>query len=238
MKHQIQWLALVLAFAVGVAGSLGCATMLASEAVKSDDASFYYTPVLSDEIVAIGRPDAKLAKELEQPDAVAFVGLKKTYLLYKGGAELERIAQLKLDGRRMDIDSVRSNRLYLKDKQVWGDLTLTYGGGFPVSADDQAELEKGGFTVLKGARNNQYQKKVSIEGVIYPAIKLSDEQMSKLTTRRTFSLYNSKDAKPPVLNKILKAPLIAVGVATDIVLAPVYLGVGVIVLVGVAASGH
>jgi hypothetical protein len=40
------------------------------------------------------------------------------------------------------------------------------------------------------------------------------------------------------MGKILKAPVVVLGVATDIVLAPVYLGVGVIVLVGAALSSH
>lgn len=64
MKKQIQWLALVMTFVLGIAGSMGCATMAASSMVNSGDSDFYYKPVLSDEIVAIGRPDTALAKEL------------------------------------------------------------------------------------------------------------------------------------------------------------------------------
>jgi hypothetical protein len=232
VKYQIQWLALVLVFAMGVAGSMGCATMAASEYVNNGDREFYYTPVLADEIVAIGRPDAVLVKELEQPNAVAFIGLKNTYLLHKGGEELQRIAQLKLEGKRMDIDAARSYKLYLKDKQVWGELVLTYGGGLPIAADEVAELEKGGFIPLPSTKNIRYQKKLNIEGVVYPAIKLSEEQISKLGMHRAFNLYNPRDAKPPVMGKILKAPLIAVGVAADIALIPVYaVGLGVTVLI-------
>lgn len=232
MKHHIQWLALLLVFAMGVAGSMGCATMAASDYVKKGDTEFYYKPVLSDEIVAIGRPDAALVKELEQPDAVAFIGLKNTYLLYKGGAELERIAQLKLEGKRMIMDADRSHKLYLKDKQVWGELVLSYGGGKPIAAEEVAELEKGGFAPVPRSYGPVYQKKINIEGVLYPAIKLPDEQMSKLGMRRAFSLYNPLDAKPPVLGKILKSPLIAVGVIADIALIPVYaVGVGVAVII-------
>jgi hypothetical protein len=232
MKHQVQWLALVMFFVGGVAGSLGCATMAASNYVNKGDSEFYYKPILSDEIVAIGRPDAALAKELEQPNAVAFIGLKNTYLLYKGGEELERISQLKLEGRRMDIDATRSYKLYLKDKQVWGELVLSYGGGKPIAAAEVVELEKGGFALAPRSNGQLYQKKVNIEGVVYPALKLSDEQMSKLGARRAFNLYNPRDAKPPMLGKILKAPLIAAGVVADIALIPVYaVGVGVTVII-------
>jgi hypothetical protein len=234
MKFQLQWIALVVAFVTAIAVSMGCATMAASSIVNSGDSSFYDKPVLSDEIIAIGRLDAALAKEMEQENVVAFIGLKNAYLLHKGGAELEQISLLKLDGKRMDIDAVRSYKLYRKDKQVWGELILTYGGGAVVSVEEQAELAKGGFTAIKGVRNNQYQMKVGIEGMIYPAIKLSDQQMSKLTTRRAFNLYNPRDVKPPVIGKILKSPLIVAGVAADVALVPVYkviLGVTAVVLV-------
>ena len=236
MKNQMQWLVLVTGFIALIAGSLGCATMAASSVGSGNDRDFYYKPVLSDEIVAIGKPDAALTKEIGQDHAVAFIGLKNTYMLHKGGEELERIAQLKLEGRRMDIDAARSYRLYLKDKQVWGELILTYGGGTAISPEEQTELEKGGFIALKGSRNNQYQRKISIEGVIYPAIKLTNEQMSKLGSRRAFNLYNPRDAKPPVIGKILKVPLVVAGVAADIALAPVYLGVTALVLVGAVMS--
>lgn len=236
MNEQMRWLSLVMALVVGIAGSMGCATMAATSAVKSGDADFYFKPVLSDEIVAIGRPDATLAQQLGQSNAVAFIGLKHTYLLHKGGEELERIAQLKLDGKRLDIDAARSHKLYRKDQQVWGELTLTYGSIMTVTAEEQAELEKAGFNAMKGGRNNPYQKKILIEGVIYPAIKIPDDVNSRLTTRRPFNLYNPRDAKPPVMGKILKAPLIAVGVAADVALLPVYAVItGLVLVIGITA---
>ena len=239
MKNQMQWLLLVAVFVISIAGSLGCATMAASSVGSGHDNDFYFKPVLTDEIVAIGKPDKVLAKEIGQDHAVAFIGLKNTYLLYKGGEELEAIAQLKLDGKRMDIDAARSYKLYKKDSQVWGELVLTYGRGEPISAEEQAQLSKGGFYELKGSRNNQYQTKVNIEGLVYPAIKLPSEQMSKLETRRAFNLYHSSDEKPPVIGKILKLPLVAVGVAADVALVPVYvgiLGITSVILVGAAIA--
>jgi len=227
LECQIQWLALVLGLVVSVAGSMGCATMAATEAAGHMGEGGGSDPklVLEDEVVAIGRPDAALAKKLGQEHVVAFIGLKKTYLLNKGGEDLERIAQLKLDGRRMEVHA-DEERLYLKDKQIWGDLVLVYGDPKPISSEEQAELVKGGFSQDIGLKSI-YSKRVHIEGVVCPAIKLSDEQMEKLTTHRNFKLYNPGDAKPPVMSTILAkgvgAPLIIVaGVATDIALIPVY----------------
>jgi hypothetical protein len=206
--------------------------------VNEGDKAFYntpvqrdeivYPPVLSDEIVAIGRPDAALAKALELPRAVALIGLNNTYVLTKGGEELERIAQLKLEGKRMEMGEF-NNRLRLKDKRVRGELVLRYGGGEPISTAEVAELKKGGFTEL-GAKGPIYARTLGVEGAIYPALKLSDEQMSKLGTRHAFYLYNDPyDTNPPVLGKILLSPLIAMGAVVDIVLLPVY-AVGVVVL--------
>ena len=235
MKNQTKWLALVLGFVSLIAGSLGCATMAATSAVSRNDSDFYSKPALSDEIIAIGKPDEALAKKIGQEHVVAFLGIKNTYMLYKGGEELEQIAQLKLEGKRLDIDAARSHKLYLKDKQVWGELMLTYGGGNVVSAAEQAELEKAGFTPIKGAKNNLYQKKIDIEGVISQAIKLSEAQMAQLITRREFNLYNPRDVKPPLLPRIahdiIAIPVVAVGVAVDIVLMPVYFGITAVVLV-------
>lgn len=228
MKYHLRWIALVAGFATLIAGSLGCATMAATSAA-SNHSDFYYTPVLSDEIIAIGRPDAALSKTIGQPDAVAFLGQKNTYLLYKGGDELERIAQLKLEGKRLNIDSARSRRLFLKDKQVWGNIVLAYGEGTDISAAEQAELGKAGFSKAGSGNYARYQKDVAIEGAVYPPIKLSDNQMSKLAVHRPFNLYNPQDAKPPM--NVGATLMIPVAVVADIVLIPVYLGVAVVVLV-------
>jgi hypothetical protein len=207
--------------------------MAATNVVNSGDSEFYSKPVLSDEIVAIGLPDQSLAKELNQPDLIAFVGLKNTYLLYKGGKELEQLTHLNLDGKHMLVDSSNSLKLFVKDNQVWGSVGLTYISGKPVTEVERTELEKGGFTVSKGPNKNIYQREIAIAGIIYPAITLTSDQLSKLTIHRAFNLYNPRDSKPPMMGKILKSPLIVLGVATDIVLFPVYVvatGVGIVIL--------
>ncbi len=236
LKYQVLWVALVFLFVAGVAGSLGCMTMVASETADKLRAHNYVPPVFQDEIVALGRPDAALSQQLGQNHVVAFIGLKNTYLLNKGGEELERISQLKLDGKRMNVRS-DNGRLYIKDKQIWGDLLLTYGNHDTISAAERTELERVGFRA-ESKSGNYYWKEIKIEGATCPAIKLSNEQMSRLTVRRAFNLYDPHNAKPPILSTILReyveAPMIvAGGVVADIALTPVYLGVGTI---GIAAE--
>lgn len=231
MKLQLQWIALVLAGIALIAGSLGCATMAASSAAN-DHGDFYSRAVLSDEIIAIGKPDAAMSKAMGKEHVVAFLGKENTYLLYKGGEELESISRLSLNAKRLEIDAIRTRALYVKDKQVWGDLVLTYGEGEEISAAEQAELQKGGFSLVGLDRYKRYQRKVGIEGTISPAIKISDDKKSKLTMHRAFNLYHPGDAKPPM--NVGATLMMPVAVAVDIVLTPVYLGVGLVVLVLVA----
>ena len=232
MKYQLRWLTLVLAFALSIAGSMGCATILATES----GTNYKYTPklLLSDEIIAIGQPDATLASKLKQPEAIAFIGRKNTYMLFKGGKELQDISRLELDGKRMNIDSSRSRKLYLKDKMVWGELVLTYRLNKDDTTNDQARLEKAGFTLISSPRNKVYRKRLHIEGITYPALNLPESQLDKLTTHRKISLYDPHNVEPSFdASKVVLVPL---AIAVDVLLTPVYLFAGVVLLTAAATN--
>ena len=250
---KIKWLVRTLWLIALISVLQGCATLVANELAPSEN-KFYSYPVLTDEIVAIGRPDATLLKQMELSNTLAFIGKENTYMLYLGGEELEQISNLKLDARRMTIASAQS--LYLKDKQVWVEIELSYNSNagtylqhsgkrdqykrydeIKISAVEMAELELGGFTPDQSPNKKGYFKtSIKIEGVVYPAIKIPDEKISKLSVQRRFNLYNPREASPPILGKIMKVPIVVTGVAVDIMLAPVYLGVGGVVVLGAAAS--
>jgi len=238
MKNQIQWIALVMTFVVGIAGSMGCATMAAREAASRHSERFNNLIVLTDEIVAIGHLDDSLAQSINQKNVVAFLGKKNTYLIYKGGDELERISQLKLNGRRMDLHATDHKAAFKKDNVVWGALNITYGAtdGYSLgyTPTEKAALKSGGFVDVGGVSATHFYKRVDFEGVVYPALRLSGEQMSKLTVHRSIDFYQSKDAKVPVN---VPAMLLPAAVVVDVVLAPVYAGVFGVGLVGLAISG-
>lgn len=235
-------------FVTAIVSSFGCSTAyLLSESSEESDRNtsrnnnnFYQQPVLTDDIIAIAHPDAALSKTMGQPNVVAFLGKMNSYVLFKGGDELEYVSQLHLDGTNMDVDAI-SHNLYLKDKQVWGDLVLTYGYEKEITVEEQTELEEAGFNAEYLDKTKIYRKKIKIEGVIYPAFNLSDEQRSKLTTSRPFLLFNPRDAKPPLTTPtptftaetLLVLPIT---IAEDVVLAPIELGVGVSVLMIGAAE--
>ena len=221
MKYQLKWLALTIVFALAVGGSMGCATILATE-VYSSGGHTTKSLVLTDKIVAIGKPDAALAKELGNNECVAFVGEKNTYMLHQGGAQLLQISQMHLDPARMELDADKSENLFLQGDHVWGALVLTYGDGKALSPEERAELIKARFVADNQANPLKFSKIVNVDGVVYPALKLSGEQSENLTRYRTIKLYANKYSGPSVIGKVLKAPLILVGVAVDVALLPVY----------------
>ncbi|MEQ1621255.1 MAG: hypothetical protein ABL919_07590 [Methylococcales bacterium] len=224
MKQDYQWGILIVLFVTLIAGSFGCATLTATTAAKNNE--FYTNPVISDEIIAIGKPDAALSKAIGHDHVVAFLGKKNTYMLYKGGEELEHISTLHLYGKRLVIDTTTHKNLYVKDKQVWGYIVLTYAKGLEITPEEQEELIKSGFSQPE---YRTYQKKIEIAGIITPAIQLTDQQIATLATTRPFNLYNPRDVKAP--SNIGATMMIPFAVAADIVLSPFYLGVGLILLI-------
>ena len=211
-----------------IAGALlclnSCVTGSYMEALHKGDAKLraeYDKPAFTDEIVAIARPDAELAKKLNNPHVVAFLGLKNTYVLLKGGEELEAMAQLPIDRQRLNV---AQSRVFLKDKQVWGQLTVIYSDGGSLTATERSVLEQAGFAVIGWAL-----KTVSVEGVVYPAMKLSSEQESVLTRHQHVNFFDPSSSDTPSVNTGYL--FIPIAVAADVALTPLYLGLGAVSLV-------
>jgi len=223
MKFKLQWLALVALLAVGISSYIGCATMAMTEVAYNDRGTTSKTHVLTDEIIAIGKADSSLAKELDRNDCIAFIGKKNTYMLYSGGEELWRIAQLKLAADRIDTDASESEELFLDGNRVWGKLTMRYDGGEAISPEERSVLLKAGFIADNSPAAFKYHKTINIDGVVYPAIKFPPGQMPKLKKHRVIKFYANKYSGPSVIGKIVKTPLIVVGVAMDVLLLPVYI---------------
>ncbi len=206
----------------------GCATQdVLSRKSTSVERNYYQNPVLSDEILAIGRPDESLLKQMGISNTIAFLGRENTYMLYLGGEELEQISKLNLDSKNMTINSHKS--LYLKQEQIWGEIKIYFKTGRDVSAEVREALAMGGFSPMKSSSKGDisYSTTIRIEGVVYPAIKIPDEKISKLHNQRRIDFYNPPDSSPSILVNVLKAPDIAVAIYADVILAPVYLGMGV-----------
>ncbi len=206
---------LLLMFILLLAGSMGCATIAALNKVNKPGYSSR-TLALSDEIFAMGRPQASLAQQLGQQNLVAFIGRKHTYMLFRGGAELEQIARSQLDPKRILIDAQDSSNLNLKDEQIWGELRLTY----KAQPQEQAYLNSVGFTPWN-ERRDTYYRYISIEGLLYPAISLPAGH-GTFQEKYPIHLYRSQE-HPPKTN-YAAIPLVPLAVVTDILLTPVYIG--------------
>ncbi len=206
------------AMSIGLTGCFFTGNISAKLQNKTSN-EYYFTPALTDSIFALGLPDDSLKKMIGQKHAIALLGFKNSYVLFKGGDELVQVAQQQLDGKHMRIDSETSKKLFLKDKQVWGDLTLTYGDDSGITSAEIIQLKAVGFVPVKSGSNTIYQKKVAIEGVLYPPIKLTNEQLSSLSVHRPFNLYNSPDTKPPISYAAVAS--LPFAIAADVALYPV-----------------
>jgi hypothetical protein len=229
MKAQLEWLGFVALFTAVTAATLVCATVETSRNVLRSPLSsskMVRREILTEEILAMGRPDAALSKKLGREHVVAFLGSHHTYLLYRGGEELESISELNLDGKRMDISA--SSELYMEDKRVWGELILNYAYGTLATERERQELERGGFTVL-GAF---HQKKIVVEGVVLPVIQLPAGHGTKLSIPRTIHLWDPQLRSKNSAAQIVAADLgwLTYAIMIDVAFAPISVPLGVMMI--------
>jgi len=199
--------------------------MIATSSPNPRAGAYYGDPVLTDSIFALARPDEVLAKKIEAPGAVAFLGKKQTYLLVEGGAVLSQIAS-ELDGEKITLEPT-TQTLFIKDKTVWGSVLLSYAPGKDSvqAAQDVSKLLVHGF---KADRRGIYHLSVTVKGTVWPAAKLGKGVPAEFKTTRAIAFYHPRDSSPPPdLGKLITVPL---AVVVDVALTPVYV-LGFVVLV-------
>ena len=217
-RQRIVILSLCCAAAVG---GLGCATMYAANRDNPRAEKHYNEPILTDTICALAIPDESLSEKVGS-DAIAFLGQKHTYLLVQGGDELVRIGR-ELDGEFLTIEG-NQRRMFMKDTTIWGEINMTYQIPDELTADAATtnQLIELGFTPR---RSGTYERTTAVKGAIQPPLDIKDVPAFKKC--RDISFFNPPDSSPPPdLDKYVLVPL---GVATDIILTPVYL-FGILVL--------
>ena len=217
---------IILLCCAGVVGGLGCATMIATSAGNSKAHAHYNKPVLTDTVFALGLPDKALSSKLGKEDAIAFLGRKKTYLLVEGGSILAGIAH-ELDGDKVILEN-GPRELFLKDKTVWGQLSLRYvpGEGGTLTEEERRKLELLGFG---NDGSGTYRLLLAVQGVAHPPLKVGKDQLpGQFKESREIAFFNPPDSKPPPdLTKVITVPL---AIAVDVAATPIYL-LGFVVLV-------
>jgi hypothetical protein len=223
MRERMKELAVLLVLAASASVYMGCATMIMTELAPENKARMSKKRVLTDTIVALGKPDAASAKALGREDCIAFIGKAHTYMLHEGGQALWEISQLKLDGKRMTTDGATSESMFMVASQVWGTLTVTYDGGTTLLPEEAAELTKGGFVADSRFGGRRYRRTITISGRVLPAINSSTVQMPKLQNSHRIAFYATEQHPPNPLVPIAQVAFVVVGVAADVVLLPVYI---------------
>jgi hypothetical protein len=216
--------AVVLGLGAAVVGGLGCATAVVSSGSNTTSKVIEGAVVLTDDIVAFGRPDEALAKSMGKADAVAFLGTTNTYLLVEGGEAL--LSMAKLDPARLTL-TPDNHRLFVKDKTIWGTLEFSYASDAATATEEERAL----FKTLRFYRSSPkaVTRIVNIKGAVYPAIKLQGASFTEMQKARklSFRAPSTTETKPDV-GKIAMLPA---AIVVDVVTAPLQLlGAGVLLL--------
>lgn len=215
----------LLSLATALIGGLGCATAITGSNLskttwKEGDV------VLNETILALGKPDENFAKQIANPNAVAFLGKNNTYLLVEGGARLMAFAQ-QLDSKRLSLVA-DSKALYLRDKAVWGTLRFTYSApvGEVLTVEEKQTLAKLNFTAQS---SGMYATSVSVKGAVYPAVSLASSGLAQLHQSRDLVFHAPPTTETtPNLGSIALLP---VAIVVDVVTAPLqFLGFGVLAI--------
>lgn len=198
--------------------------------------------VLSDTLLAIGKPDAATSKLLGVPDALALAGAKNTYVLTKGGDKLSELAQLfqsnpTLDAERLvliDDSNKSAKRLFLDNETAWGIVEFNYEpvANGTYTQNERQTLEKIGFTIGKDTLGrDSYELLINIAAAIKPAIKLSNANIPSFKKNRTLTFYEPDSKTLVTKPKVGKILLLPFSVAADVATSPIQLlGFGAFVL--------
>ena len=198
------------AFVIGVccAGAIGgtaCVTSGLLSRPNPNAVPYYNTPVMTDSIFALARPDAALAKKIENDHAIAFLGKEHTFLLTRGGVELQHVAQ-GIDGDRMELD-IPARALSIKGKIIWGTVRLRYvpPADAAQKTNDVAKLAELGF---KADNTGTYYLSVLVNGLVCLPARFRKEEPAPFKKSRAIAFYHPADSSPPPdLGKIVGLPL-------------------------------
>lgn len=210
-------------------GGSGCTTYMTAKEPNTVQRHIGSRMVLTDYIVAFGRPDESLARTMGNNNVVAFLGTTHTYLLVEGGEAL--LSMTKLDPTRLTL--VADNHVvYLQGKRVWGPLDFIY-------ASDEAtvtEAEKATFEALGFSRDTpkSVTRRVDIKGAVYPAMDFRGTAFTEMHKARKLSFWAppTSETQPNLSKFFLRLPA---ALAMDIAFAPLtVLGLGFIRITGLS----
>ena len=214
----------LVAVSAAVIGGMGCATTALVASSTQRGPSTEGAVAWTDTIVALGRPGPELARKINNPTAMAFLGTEHTYLLVKGGDTLANVAK-GLDPARVEL-TADNHALFVENGITWGHVSLQYkaqtDGTF--ATDEASKLSALGFM----RRNPKtFVINIPVEGKIYPPLVAESDAMQKLSQSRTLVFHNpAVPGGHPSAGNLIALPAT---LALDIVTAPLQL-IGLMIL--------
>lgn len=217
-RLKLSWMAWVAALLM--TSLSGCATYMASQSTETTT-KITKTLAYEDAILGMGQPTGENISA-EARNFLALIGEKQTYLLTEGADEIKAIVK-NLDGRLIGVnqDQPKINMLVQQDsseiQSVRGDVTITYNK----AADRLTEQERKTLTELKftlAEDKQSYWRSLHIQGVVYPPVKNLAAIASQFKQTRPVQFYKTEYKQN---HNPLRAILLPLGVAFDVVTAPI-----------------
>lgn len=217
-RLKLGWMAWVAALLM--TSLSGCATYMASQSTETTT-KITKTLAYEDAILGMGQPTGENISA-EARNFLALIGEKQTYLLTEGADEIKAIVK-NLDGRLIGVnqDQPKINMLVQQDsseiQSVRGDVTITYNK----AADRLTEQERKTLTELKftlAEDKQSYWRSLHIQGVVYPPVKNLAAIASQFKQTRPVQFYKTEYKQN---HNPLRAILLPLGVAFDVVTAPI-----------------
>ena len=217
-RLKLSWMAWVAALLM--TSLSGCATYMASQSTETTT-KITKTLAYEDAILGMGQPTGENISA-EARNFLALIGEKQTYLLTEGADEIKAIVK-NLDGRLIGVnqDQPKINMLVQQDsseiQSVRGDVTITYNK----AADRLTEQERKTLTELKftlAEDKQSYWRSLHIQGVVYPPVKNLAAIASQFKQTRPVLFYKTEYKQN---HNPLRAILLPLGVAFDVITAPI-----------------
>ena len=217
-RLKLSWMAWVAALLM--TSLSGCATYMASQSTETTT-KITKTLAYEDAILGMGQPTGENISA-EARNFLALIGEKQTYLLTEGADEIKAIVK-NLDGRLIGVnqDQPKINMLVQQDsseiQSVRGDVTITYNK----ATDRLTEQERKTLTELKfilSEDKQSYWRSLHIQGVVYPPVKNLAAIASQFKQTRPVQFYKTEYKQN---HNPLRAILLPLGVAFDVVTAPI-----------------
>lgn len=198
----------------------GCGTLMANAATESTT-DVVKTLAFEDAILGMGQPTGENISA-EARNFLALIGEKQTYLLTDGADEIKAIVK-NLDGRLIGVNqeqpeiNMQVHQNSEKVQTVSGTVSIAYNK----ASNRLTEQERKILAQLKFAPatdQQSYWRYLSIQGVVYPPAKNLQAIQSQFKQTRSVRFYKAEYKQN---HNPLRAILLPLGVAFDVITAPV-----------------